>query len=162
LQDGLAAPPAGETQGQPLVVVIDGAKEPERVPDSIVIERVMLSLVLAPDAQEETIVLRRLRLDSIGLSASDRSITERVLAELTPVIVANEYAVRSAYDGFTRDPQRAESRAQAQQAFRAREAGAVAGYQRRLEELTPDGATKLRAYLENAKKGITMFGPPDK
>lgn len=126
-------------------VVIDGAVNPELIPDDEVIRVLMTSWAIPPDADARTQQRQRHQTDRLRLSSADVEILRHVLREAYPRITAAGQVLSEAR-GLT-----------AMRAARTDlKTASMDVWNRILELLSPDGRQKLRDHVAYSKTRIVV------
>ena len=135
---------------------IDGAKNPELIPDEVALRMVVLSVAEPPDANEEQIKRERAKLNPIGLSEEDTIALLTLLADfraqadVIDKLAAEVYVRAPSPHPNSTDYQRLVDLGTQQSHLVT---NAVAALPARL---TSNGYQKLLLYLPEAKKGMKM------
>ena len=157
-QRTVTPPPQVPSDFRPGRVLVDGSKNPERIPDRIAIG-MFISAITIP-APADKLALRRFesQIGPLKLSPSDKGILRTELARLHGRLVTHRETMTAARDGLYRSRTPANAAAFTA-AVEARDALAVDSYGRLLEVLSSDGARKLQAHIGAVKRQIKEVGP---
>jgi hypothetical protein len=122
---------------------VDGSKNPELIPDSAAYRLVFLSLSTPPASSQHSILKQNALVARIGLSVEDQAILKQVLIEFTAQYTEWQAAWQQPGAAYSQLTSQAEAIVeQAESALAA--------------QLSPDGNTKLGAYVQNAKKRMAV------
>ena len=141
----------GFTQRKPMRVIVDGARNPELIPDSAAIGVFMSSIAIPPGADRKAYGSMHAKIASMRLSREDtRTVVVEAMA-LHSSLSVERRAVVSAYQEARRQ-RTAATVLSATNAEKARTAVVLASYARLLRRLSPAGADKLRAQIATMKR----------
>ena len=147
--------PAGVRAGQ---IVIDGSKNPERIPDRVAIGMFMSSIAIPAPADIRIVKAMYAKVAPLKLSLRDMGILRTELARLQTKLIAHAETMAAARENLKRlkTPQAA---ATFTAVAESRDTLAVDSYERVLTALSPGAAEKLRAHINVVKRQMKLIGP---
>lgn len=144
-----AGSPQGVTQVTKLVVLVDGSKHPEQIPDDLAYRHYFLAIATHEQPSAEEQARQKAQLAPLGLSELDRQQLAQQLGRMTTQLEAIE-AEMEASDGT--DAVLAAFKAR-HNALVSQTAATVRG------ALSPDGLSRLSRYIAESVKGkIKIYG----
>lgn len=147
---------AGTRTRERLPVAIDGAKEPNRIPD-VVAYRLFLSVAALPaNASPEKIRGRDALVNRIGFSSEDKAAFVKSLGDFREELESKTEQRKRLTTGF--DPARRAELA----ALKAQEHDMFANLRSHVERtLSPDGVARMQAHIDDhVKRRVKIFGTP--
>ena len=159
----LAQPPKTPPPGFPTGVragrvVVDGAKNPERIPDRVAIGMFMSVIAIPAQPDQRTIKSWYAKVAPLKLSPRDTGVLRTELSKLHAKLQAHRETMIAASDNLQRS-RTPVAAATFTAVAEARDTLAVDSYERVLTQLSPGAAGKLRAHINVVKKQIRGIGP---
>ena len=152
-------PPANFPSGvRPGRIVVDGSKNPERIPDRVAIGMFMSSIAIPAPADLRTVKSMYAKVAPLKLSRRDMSVLRTELATLHARLQTHRETMIAARDNLQRSKTPAAA-ATFTAVAEARDTLAVDSYERVLTQLSPGAAGKLRAHINVVKKQMKGIGP---
>jgi len=132
-----------------LVVVVDGATNPEQIPDDLAYQHFFLAVAAHEQPSPQEVARQSAQLAPVGLAASDRQMMTRELGRMMTALEAIDAAERASDGSVTALSDLKVQRA----AARARAITTVRG------ALSTEGASALDDYVIGiVKRGIKIYG----
>ena len=140
--------------GRSMRIVTDGAKNPERIPDTVAISMFITAIAIPADADKRAIQSMQNKIAPMGLNRSDVGILRGEMSGLHARLAAQPDPFAEARARGDRGVPKSEAVA----AQNTRDALAMDSYTRLLETLSPEGRKKLAAHITKVKTQIKGLG----
>ena len=157
-QQAPTPPPGFPSAALPGRIIVDGSKNPERIPDRIAIGMFFSALAIPAPAGKPALRRFEAQIRPVKLSPSDKGLLRTELARLHGRLVTHRETMTAARDNLRRSRTPATGAAFTA-AVEARDTLAVDSYERILRSLSPEGAGRLHAYIGVVKRQIKEIGP---
>ena len=142
-------------------VTVDGAKNPELIPDRVAVGMFLSAIAIPIDADAKTEASMKAKTSRLGLNRADTGILRKELAALHARLTLQRASSIEAYEEArrVRTPQ---AIATAQGTSEQRRTLTCESYERLLETLIADGAKKLRAQIALVKSQTKGIAPAER